>query len=1050
MNKKRVALALAAALGINTLMVTVAPSFGGQTTIAHAQTQQQNVAQPKADFLNFTVADAGNNGVTITLKDGELASGDRIVKTSVNFQPLSGVTGTPSASPTVNTNNTITVSNATVSGIYTVDVEIQRAGKTTTETYKLSFRKIVADEGFNAKFDVTHQGIKVLDAVFNGTTLTTNDSLKLYEKGSDKALQTITYNNNPTFVIPAGLEQRKEFEVGYTPNGGTEQRVSFKLIAQKNAEVKPIAMDALEAELATLGTVAYTGDGKTNATMKGLYDAIGGTGNGKTVGVDIQVTDAFGNKYSVDSYKQTLGESTGNTFAWGGDLTATVTGDNIKLDIATRGALGSTAFVPFLYFDKLAAPGGTTADQATFAGEYRVSIENNGIKSQEKTYYDTKVTSSLFKANTGNTAVEFSGTFIVNPPTGSAEFNLPELKHGYDVLGVNTSNFNDVIGTVERLSNNLNATGSTPVVVNKGFSSETYTKATAFTVDKLDAISAQVNLVNVVETKDGKYNVTGTIKVNAPTDFVVSGTGVSGFTFGGVTATDISTDVNGNITFKVDNVTPANGKFTYSFDLTEGQPKANTTARKVRFDGDVEAVGTLQAFTVTSGNEFKLANNSQTDFTYSPKVSIIDGQNYKLGIIKPDNKEITDLDGIQDKSITVKATDFTNGGVYTLVAEVKDGKYAGKYYAGMKVDVPTFSVEVKATSATSNTITLEVTGKDLITDALKQVDKAFVQYRLKGTNDWKNGVEIPTADAQTKDKKITVSQGSLESAKEYELRVVYQVIDEANSNKIVEEVIAGPITYTTNTSSSSTITGSGSSSSTTGTSTGSTTISVNTNNSTLSGTSASVTLPSGFRYDSGKTPVAVTFKYKDKDGKIVTETKEQFSNVTVKFNGNNIEVNGLVPGKNYDEITVDYTDNNGRTRSIILRNIQTSTTVESDKYLANVYTVVFNRPADEAGYHFHLDNLKNKRVSLREFLLNMLSEKEFIEKYKSTEQKVEALYSAIVARDSDEAGKKFWVEEYNKALKVYGSESTALRAIADRMVNENELKELADKMGVQW
>ena len=79
-----------------------------------------------------------------------------------------------------------------------------------------------------------------------------------------------------------------------------------------------------------------------------------------------------------------------------------------------------------------------------------------------------------------------------------------------------------------------------------------------------------------------------------------------------------------------------------------------------------------------------------------------------------------------------------------------------------------------------------------------------------------------------------------------------------------------------------------------------------------------------------------------------------------------------------------------------------------------------------------------------------MNEKEFVEKYKSTEEKIEALYNSIVNRTSDEAGKKFWVDEYKKVLAVYGSESTALRAIADRMVNENELKELADKMGVQW
>lgn len=1046
MNKKRVALALAAALGINTLMVTVAPSFGGQTTIAHAQTQQQNVAQPKADFLDFTVADAGNNGVTITLKDGELATGDKIIKTSVNFQPLSGVTGNPSASSTVNTNNTITVNNTTVSGIYTVDVEIQRSGKTTTEVYKLSFRKVLPNYGFNAKFEVTHQGIKVTDAVFNGTTLPTNAQLTLYKGG--RKLQTIVNNTNAMFVIPAGLNANDVFEVGYTPTNGEEEKVSFTLIAQKDAVVTPIEFTAIDTELKTLGgTFEYVSGNVKQATQTDLYTTLGGTEAGKDVNVNIEYTDTDGNVFNIlgtDGYTQTLGKQATNTHAWGGTITPTVDNTNGTLSLKIEGTGNSTAntFVPNLTINNI-----KTAT-STLAGDFRVKIGN-----QEVSYFDSKITVQSFaKDGTTDSVVLAPGVTKVEKAEADVKVTLPTLDHGYDTVDVKTLNKNDGKSLTDKINNSLSigTPATNGVTAVDTYAKSEFSKPVAFTVDKLDAVSAKVSLVNVTETTDGKYDVTGTIRVNAPTDFAVSGNGVSGFTLGGVTATDISTDVNGNITFKVENVTPTNGKLSYSFDLTEGQPKSTTTARKVRFSGDVEAVGTLQAFTVTSGNEFKLANNSKTDFTYAPKVSVVDGQNYALSILKSDNKEITDLDRLQDKSVTVKATDFTNGGVYTLVAEVKDGKYAGKYYAGMKVDVPTFSVEVKATSATSNTITLEVTGKDLITDALKQVDKAFVQYRLKGTNDWKNGVEIPTADAQTKDKKITVSQGSLESAKEYELRVVYQVIDEANSNKIVEEVIAGPITYTTNTSSSSTITGSGSSSSTTGTSTGSTTISVNTNNSTLSGTSASVTLPSGFRYDSGKTPVAVTFKYKDKDGKIVTETKEQFSNVTVKFNGNNIEVNGLVPGKNYDEITVDYTDNNGRTRSIILRNIQTSTTVESDKYLANVYTVVFNRPADEAGYHFHLDNLKNKRVSLREFLLNMLSEKEFIEKYKSTEQKVEALYSAIVARSSDEAGKKFWVEEYNKALKVYGSESTALRAIADRMVNENELKELADKMGVQW
>ena len=70
--------------------------------------------------------------------------------------------------------------------------------------------------------------------------------------------------------------------------------------------------------------------------------------------------------------------------------------------------------------------------------------------------------------------------------------------------------------------------------------------------------------------------------------------------------------------------------------------------------------------------------------------------------------------------------------------------------------------------------------------------------------------------------------------------------------------------------------------------------------------------------------------------------------------------------------------------------------IAGQSYLANVYNVVFNRPADENGYMFHLGNLTSKKVSLRAFLLNMINEKEFDKLYTTAENKVEALYNAIV------------------------------------------------------
>ena len=80
----------------------------------------------------------------------------------------------------------------------------------------------------------------------------------------------------------------------------------------------------------------------------------------------------------------------------------------------------------------------------------------------------------------------------------------------------------------------------------------------------------------------------------------------------------------------------------------------------------------------------------------------------------------------------------------------------------------------------------------------------------------------------------------------------------------------------------------------------------------------------------------------------------------------------------------------------------------------------------------------------------MLSEKQFIERYKTTESKVEALYNGIFFRTSDWEGKLFWIDEYKKAVQLYGSESQALYKTVDRIINEKELKELAEQMNVLW
>lgn len=237
---------------------------------------------------------------------------------------------------------------------------------------------------------------------------------------------------------------------------------------------------------------------------------------------------------------------------------------------------------------------------------------------------------------------------------------------------------------------------------------------------------------------------------------------------------------------------------------------------------------------------------------------------------------------------------------------------------------------------------------------------------------------------------------------------------------------------------------------TSGTSVGNVNISTDKNNLKYGSSSITLTLPNGFGHDTTKKPILVGLSYVDNNGNLIKEDGGNFSNVSSRFEGMNLIVEGLVPEKEYKEMLVNYTDKDGSVRTLVLNDIKIPNTTRLENYLNNFYKVVFARPADEAGYHFHLNQLKNKQISLRKFLLNMLSEKEFIERYKTTESKVEALYNGIFFRTSDWEGKLFWIDEYKKAVQLYGSESQALYKTVDRIINEKELKELAEQMNVLW
>ena len=169
--------------------------------------------------------------------------------------------------------------------------------------------------------------------------------------------------------------------------------------------------------------------------------------------------------------------------------------------------------------------------------------------------------------------------------------------------------------------------------------------------------------------------------------------------------------------------------------------------------------------------------------------------------------------------------------------------------------------------------------------------------------------------------------------------------------------------------------------------------------------------------------------------------KTNIEGVTVTYSNGKVEFTGLVPEKDYKDLTITYTDKDGRTRTVKVSSFKTKASeTKLRQFIVDVYRYSLDRVADERGFAYWEDQLKNKKTSPDEFVKNLLNEPEFINKHKTTTEKVEALYQVIVNRKSDSQGLSFWTKKYDDLVAKGYSESMALRVIVDEMVNEQEFK----------
>lgn len=178
--------------------------------------------------------------------------------------------------------------------------------------------------------------------------------------------------------------------------------------------------------------------------------------------------------------------------------------------------------------------------------------------------------------------------------------------------------------------------------------------------------------------------------------------------------------------------------------------------------------------------------------------------------------------------------------------------------------------------------------------------------------------------------------------------------------------------------------------------------------------------------------------------------KANLEGVSVKFLDEKFLIENLIPGKDYSGLKIFFELQNGRKVVVSIPKFTTlEETTDLNEFIKDVYFNALNRNPDEVGFWYWVDKLSSKEMSVDKFIKNLLNEDEFIKMRPSTKSKIEGLYKVIVNRTSDKEGLGFWMSMYESLLKSGYSEEFAIKIVADRMINEEEFKNLVKGLKIR-
>ena len=169
---------------------------------------------------------------------------------------------------------------------------------------------------------------------------------------------------------------------------------------------------------------------------------------------------------------------------------------------------------------------------------------------------------------------------------------------------------------------------------------------------------------------------------------------------------------------------------------------------------------------------------------------------------------------------------------------------------------------------------------------------------------------------------------------------------------------------------------------------------------------------------------------------------------------NKFIVFNLVPGKEYKTIVITFYTKEDEEINFVVKNVKIEPENLLQEFITNIYKFAFERYPDEGGYGYWLDKLLEKGEVTGKFVLYnlMFAEREFSERNLSDDELIKVLYQIVVNREYDEGGLNYWIGEYrNTYLPQANNDSyEAQKAIVERMLYEQEFKDLCNKMGILW